>query len=91
MKIRFVKDGRRILEKTPEFKAKVAEIKKQVGDKYRTDLLKQKNLIKRLFIFVRLHLEVRKRIADLSSERNLHLYGNKVLNTGLHWIKDNSG
>ena len=58
---------------TNEYKRKVDEIKKEVNDKYSFILLNEKNWMKRLFIEIRLWIETRKRIQELSSLKNLHL------------------
>jgi hypothetical protein len=69
--------GRESLENTKEFKRKVEEINREVRDKYSPALLNEKNWAKRILITVRRQIEIRKRIAELSSLRNLH--------TAHHW------
>jgi hypothetical protein len=64
--------GRESLENTKEFKRKVEEINREVRDKYSPALLNEKNWAKRILITVRRQIEIRKRIAELSSLRNLH-------------------
>lgn len=64
--------GRESLENTNEFKRKVEEINREVKDKYSLALLNEKNWVKRILIIVRRQIEIRRRIAELSSLRNLH-------------------
>ncbi len=61
------------MENTTEFNRKVAEINKEIRDKYSPALLNEKNWAKRILIIVRRQIEIRKRIVELSSLRNLHI------------------
>ena len=65
--------GKQNWEKTDSFKSKVDEMKKELRDKYSLTLLKERNWIKRLLIKFRLMIEIRKRIEELSSLKNLHI------------------
>ena len=71
--INLIEGGRKRLENTSEFKRKVEEIKKELTGKYSLAILKEKNWIKRLFIKIKLQVEIRKRIEALSSLKNLHI------------------
>ncbi len=71
-KTNLIEGGKENLENTNEFKKKVEEIKKEVTDKYSPNLLNEKNWIKRILIIVRRDIEIRKRISELSSLKNLH-------------------
>ena len=64
---------RECLENTNEFKRKVEEINREVSDNYSPALLDEKNWAKRILIIVRRQIEIRRRIAELSSLRNLHI------------------
>ncbi|MBA4057030.1 MAG: hypothetical protein C0490_20110 [Marivirga sp.] len=68
-----IEGGRDRLENTNEFRSKVEEIKKDVRDKYSLTLLNERNWTKRLLIFIRREIEIRRRVAELSSLKNLHL------------------
>lgn len=70
---RITVDGRESFEQTSTFRLKVDEIKKEVKEEYSLLLLKERNWLKRLWISVRLRIETKRRIAKLSSGRNLHL------------------
>jgi hypothetical protein len=65
--------GKENWEKTNEFKSKVAEIKKELEDKYSLTLLNERNWLRRLLIQVRFMVEMRKRIEQISSFKNLHM------------------
>jgi hypothetical protein len=71
-KTNLIEGGRERLESTNEFKRKVEEINGEVRGKYSLILLNEKNWAKRILIIVRREIEIRKRIAELSSRRNLH-------------------
>ena len=65
--------GKERLENTNEFKRKVEEINRDVRNKYSLALLNEKNWTSRIFIFIKRKIEIRRRIAELSSLKNLHL------------------
>ena len=69
----FIESGRDRLENTSEFKSKVEKIKNDVWDKYSQTLLNERSWPKRLLIFIRREIEIRRRISELSSLKNLHL------------------
>lgn len=75
-KIRIIADGRERFERTTEFERKVTEIKKEVKDKYSLILLEERSWIKRLVIRIKLNVEIRRKIAELSSDKNLHVICN---------------
>jgi len=68
-----IEGGKERLENTNEFKSKVQEIKRDVRDKYSLTILNEKNWTRRIFIVIRREIEIRRRIAELSSLKNLHL------------------
>ena len=68
-----IEGGRGCLENTIEFKRKVAVIKKDVQYEYSISLLNERNWVRRIFIVIRREIETRRRIAELSSLKNLHL------------------
>ena len=68
-----IEGGRERLESTDEFRRKVQEIIKEVRDKYSLTLLNEKNWLKRIIIVVRRDNEIRKRISEVSSSKNLHI------------------
>ena len=68
-----IEGGKERLENTNEFKSKVEEIKKDVRDKYSLTILNEKNWTRRMLIVIRREIEIRKKIAELSSLKNLHL------------------
>lgn len=67
-----VEGGRDNWEETNEFKRKVEEMNKELTDKYSLTLFNEKNWAKRILTIVRREIEIRKRIAELSSLKNLH-------------------
>lgn len=70
--VNLVEGGKEEWETTDEYRAKVNKIIKDVTDKYSPTLLNENNWVKRLLIKVRLKVEIRKRIQELSSLKNLH-------------------
>lgn len=71
-KIKLMEGGRDEFERTNEFMNKVAEIRKGVTDKYSPILSNERNWLGRLFIKVKIEIEIRKKIQALSSLKNLH-------------------
>lgn len=71
--VNLFKGGRRSFENTPAFRQKVLAIEREVADMYSLSLVNERSWMKRLFIRIRLQLEIRRRIRELSSLRNLHL------------------
>lgn len=67
-----IDEGKERLENTSEFGKKVEEIKREVKDKYSLTLLDEKNWAKRILLIIRREIEIRRRIAELSSLKNLH-------------------
>ncbi|MEJ1240497.1 hypothetical protein WBG78_20305 [Chryseolinea sp. T2] len=67
--------GKGIWERTAEFNRKADEIKKEVMIQYKPMLSSETNLFKRTMIHIRIWMEIRKRINELSSTRNLHFAG----------------
>jgi len=68
-----IEGGRESLENTSEFIKKVDEIKKEVTSKYSLIIVNEKKWVKRLLIKIKLQIEIRKRIQQLSSLKNLHI------------------
>lgn len=68
-----IEEGRANLENTSEFIKKVDEIKKEVTDKYSLTMVNEKNWVKRILIKIKLQIEIRKRVRELSSLKNLHI------------------
>jgi hypothetical protein len=68
-----IEGGKERLEGTNEFKSKVDVIKRDVRDKYSRTLLNERNWTRRIVIVIRREIEIRKRISELSSLKNLHL------------------
>ncbi len=68
-----IEGGRANLENTSEFIKKVDEIKKEVTDKYSLTMVNEKNWVKRILIKIKLQIEIRKRVRELSSLKNLHI------------------
>ena len=67
-----IDEGKDNWERTDEFKKKVNEIKREVSDKHQRLLLAEKNWFRRLLIKIRIWVETKKRIDEVSSSRNLH-------------------
>jgi hypothetical protein len=66
-------EGKDTWESTGEYNKKVSEIKRELIDKYSHVLSSEKTWFRRLFIKLRLWMEIRKKIDDLSSWKNLHV------------------
>ncbi len=71
--INLIEGGGEKLEQTSEFQKKVDDIKKELTDKYSLTILNEKNWIKRLLIKIRLRIEIRKKIEELISLKNLYI------------------
>jgi hypothetical protein len=67
-----IEGGKETFENTDEFNRKVQQIKKDVRDQYSLSLSHERNWAKRILIIIRRELEIRRRIAALSSLKNLH-------------------
>ena len=65
--------GRKRWQATEEYQRQVAEIKEEVAGQYTLLLLSEKSWLKRLIIKGKRNIEIRRRIAKLDSDRNLHL------------------
>jgi hypothetical protein len=68
-----MESGKERLENTNEFKRKVEQIRKDVRQQYSLMLFNEKNWAKRILIVIRREVEIRRRIAELSSLKNLHI------------------
>ena len=71
-KFKLIEGGRDEFERTNEFRSKMEEIRKDVTAKYLPTLSSEKNWLGRLFIKLKIEVEIRKRIQALSSLKNLH-------------------
>ncbi len=69
----FYEQGRREFERTSEFRKKVEEIKKEISAKYSMLISSEKNLIRRFLLRIKMDLEIRNRVKEISSNENLHL------------------
>ena len=70
--------GKEEWESTTEFTNKVAAIKKEVRAKHAGTLAKEKNLFKKLRIQILILIEIRSRIEQISSHKNLHINFQKL-------------
>lgn len=68
-----IEGGKKRLENTNQFKSKVGEIKRNIREKYSMTILNEKNWARRIIIVIRREIEIRRRIEELSSLKNLHL------------------
>jgi hypothetical protein len=71
-KLNLREGGKEEFETTNAFARQASEIRKEVIDKYAPLLLKQRSWLKRFFIKLKRENEIRKRIQQLSSWKNLH-------------------
>ena len=69
---KLVEGGMNKFEGTEQFRLKVAELKRELTEKYALRLSSETSWFKRLFIKVRLKIEIDKQIDQLSSDKNLH-------------------
>ena len=67
-----IDEGKANWERTDEFTRKVNEIRRELSEKYSLVLLAEKNWFKRLQIKIRRWHEMKKKIDELSSWKNLH-------------------
>ena len=72
-KINLIDEGKANWERTDEFNKKVNEIRRELLDKYSPVLSIEINWFKRQIIKIRLWLEMKKKIDELSSWKNLHM------------------
>ena len=72
-KFKLIEGGRDEFERTNEFRNKIEEVRKDVTDKYLPILSSERNWLGRLFIKIKIEIEIRKRIQALSSPKNLHV------------------
>ena len=70
-----IADGKARWKRSPRHRRKVVEVKKGITADYAILIRKEKNWVKRLWLKARCALEIRKQIAQLSSDRNLHIFG----------------
>ena len=73
--MKLIHDGKSNWKKTETFKRQSNEIKEAVTAKYSSLLALEQNWFKRILLHLKLQLELRKKIDELSSERNLHITG----------------
>lgn len=64
--------GKAEFESTNEFAKQANAVRKEVTGKYAPLLLQQRSWLTRLFIILKREVEIRKRIRQLSSWKNLH-------------------
>jgi len=67
-----IEGGKDRFEETDQFNTRVKEIRREVADKYSQKISNEKNLVRRLLLIVRMKLETRNRIHEVSSSKNLH-------------------
>jgi hypothetical protein len=67
--------GRIEFEKTDLFRVKMEEIKYQVSEIYDKKIANESNGMKRVLLKFKKWIEIKKRIREFSSLRNLHLTG----------------
>jgi len=68
-----IEGGKESFENTNEFRSKVEQIEKDVRDQYSLTLSHEKNWAKRILIAIKREIEIRRRIAALTSLKNLHV------------------
>ena len=71
-KLKLFEGGRDEFEGTNKFRNRVAEIRGDLTEKYSLTLSNERNWLRRLLIKVKLEIDIRKRIHELSSVKNLH-------------------
>jgi hypothetical protein len=64
--------GKESWERTSEFRRKVTQLKKQLQDDYEPELSGEKNWFKLMIIKTRIWLDIRRKISEMKSGRNLH-------------------
>jgi hypothetical protein len=67
--------GRKLFERTNEYKNKADEIVEELRNKYSPELSNEKSWARRLLLKLKFRMEVRKRINALSSLKNRHAIG----------------
>lgn len=72
-KFNLIEGGMQKFEESSGFRRKVDEIRREVTRKYLPALANEKNGVRRIFIKIKIALEIRKRIHMLSSLKNLHV------------------
>ena len=61
-----------LIKNTSEYKTKVFNIKKKVKEKYLKPVLNEKKIIKKFKIILKSEIETRKKVRDITSDRNLY-------------------
>tara|TARA_R110000823_G_scaffold207484_1_gene338069 strand:+ start:221 stop:472 length:252 start_codon:yes stop_codon:yes gene_type:complete len=67
--------GKESWERTAEFRKNVYQLKKQLQEKYEPAFSSEKNWFNRLILKTRVWLEIRSKISEMKSGRNLHFSG----------------
>ena len=70
---KLIEDGKDCFEKTNEFQRKKEQIRTDMTMNYEPLLAAAKNWAGRMMTLIRRELEIRRRISELSSFKNLHL------------------
>ena len=60
-------------EETDDYRKRVSQIVKEATETYEVQIRQEANLFRRLWLRFRLFMEIRKKVGELSSPRNLHL------------------
>jgi len=76
-------DGHKRWQKTGAYQQKVSEIKRKVRAEYEEELSTEKKWHRRLILILKRDRDVKKQIAALGSEKNLHLGGRSSQNKPL--------
>jgi hypothetical protein len=71
--INLIEEGKANWEKTIEFNKKVDAIRQEILVKYNLMLFRERNWFKRQLIMFQRMIELKKRIEEISSWKNLHI------------------
>jgi hypothetical protein len=65
--------GKETWERTEEFKKRINTVRQEVRDKYQVRLDSERNWFRRQLIKLQFLMELKKRMNEISSAKNLHL------------------
>lgn len=71
-KVSIFEGGKENWERSAEFRKRIHQLKRQIQDKHEPDFSSENNWFKRLILQTRIWLEMRRKISEMKSGRNLH-------------------
>jgi uncharacterized protein (DUF1015 family) len=69
-----IADGKRLFEKTKGVLAKTEQIRMEISKKYEPLISGERSYLKKLFLRIKMEVEIRRKLKEISSPRNLHVF-----------------